>query len=368
MGLQILVGADAAAAAESTETTPNKYAAAMGESLRAAWESAGARLFSLDCALPDCSREPAQMGDAASLCAQGVLSLKPSAVSLFCRNAQNTDGERLGGTLAVLKTAGIPYFGAGADLDEAEKPYYFAKNNLRIGVYALSEHSGCAATESSAGTNPLDLVELGDRIRELRGSCDRLIVFYNGGNEAYPYPSPEAQKVCRKAAECGASLVLSRQGDLLGCYEKWDNATIVYGLGAFLGGQSAENEGILVQYEIGDYGTEHISFLPVEVDKNGTELASGERAERIMEGFETRSRRIRMQGFVEARFRAYASANRERILHVLSGNGSGKRAVDALTGRSDQAYSREDIQALLGALESESARELLAEGLRHDAV
>jgi hypothetical protein len=71
---------------------------------------------------------------------------------------------------------------------------------------------------------------------------------------------------------------------------------------------------------------------------------------------------------VEARFRAYAAANRERILHVRSGHGSGRRAVDALTGKSDQNYSREDIQALLGALESESARELLAEGLRHDAV
>ena len=367
MGLQILVGADAAPAAAVTEATQGK-APAMGESLRTVWESAGARLFSLDCALGTCGNEQTQAGETAPLCAQGVLRLKPAAVSLFCRNAQNTDGERLGGTLALLKTAGIPYFGAGADLDEAEKPYYFAKNNLRIGVYALSEHSGCAATERSAGTNPLDLVELGDRIRELRGSCDRLIVFYNGGSEAYPYPSPDAQKVCRKAAECGASLVLSRQGDLLGCYEKWDNATIVYGLGAFLGAENAEHEGVLVQYEIGDYGTEHVSFLPVESGESGTELATGERAEQILEAFETRSRRIRVQGFVEARFRAYAAANRERILHVLSGNGSGRRAVDALTGKSDQTYSREDIQALLGALESESARELLAEGLRHDAV
>jgi hypothetical protein len=58
--------------------------------------------------------------------------------------------KRLGGTLAAAgKPAGIPYFGAGADLDEAEKPYYFAKNKHRVGVYALSEHSGCAATERS---------------------------------------------------------------------------------------------------------------------------------------------------------------------------------------------------------------------------
>ncbi len=34
-------------------------------------------------------------------------------------------------------------------MDEAEKPYYFAKNKHRVGVYALSEHSGCAATERS---------------------------------------------------------------------------------------------------------------------------------------------------------------------------------------------------------------------------
>ncbi|MEN6339053.1 MAG: CapA family protein [Clostridiaceae bacterium] len=370
MSLKILVGADVASPAANTEKFKITAAGWMEGQLRAAWESADARLFSLDCTLSDCVGEPARSQESAPVCAQGIQRLKPVAVSLFCRNAPCGGEEELRRTLAVLKTAGIPYFGAGSDLDEAVKPYYFAKNNLRVGVYAVGEHAGCAATERSAGINPIDLVELGDRIRELRGSCDRLIVFYRGGNEAYPYPSPEAQKICRKIAECGASLVLSRQGDLTGCYEKWDNATIVYGLGAFLS-ETGETlaEGILVQYEIGDYGTEHVSFLPIEASADGALLAGEERATQILEAFETRSRRIRVQGFVEARFRAYAAANRDRIVHVLAGGGSGRRAVDALMGKhASDGYTKQDIQALLGALESESARELLAEGLRHEAV
>jgi hypothetical protein len=81
--------------------------------------------FSLDCALAPAAtnrrrRETAPL-------ARRRTSLKPAAVSLFCKIAQNTEGERLGGTLALLKPAGIPYFGAGADLDEAEKTVLFCQ-------------------------------------------------------------------------------------------------------------------------------------------------------------------------------------------------------------------------------------------------
>jgi poly-gamma-glutamate synthesis protein (capsule biosynthesis protein) len=271
----------------------------------------------------------------------------------------------------VLKTAGVASCGAGEDLDEADRPHYFVKNGVQIGVYAVCEHEFSVATERAPGANPLNLLELGDRIRDIRSSCDRLIVLYHGGNEHYPYPSPNVQAACRKMAECGASLVLCQHSHCIGCCEKWENATIVYGQGNFIfdveDGESCFDSGLLVRYGIEKHGTDKVTFVPIVRAKGGAALADEAKAKEILDGFETRSKRIRVQGFVNARYKAYAEEKKDVLLKAFIGNSVVLRGLNVLHGRkTTKLFSRESKIKMLDYLMCESIHELLTEGLYND--
>jgi poly-gamma-glutamate synthesis protein (capsule biosynthesis protein) len=306
-----------------------------------------------------------------SICARGVAALKPDVVSLCNNHIMDYGEDGLRSTIAALKEAGIAYFGAGDDLDEADRPHYFVKNGVQIGVYAVCEHEFSVATERTAGANPLNLIELGDRIRDIRSNCDRLIVLYHGGREHYPYPSPNVQSACRKMAECGASLVLCQHSHCVGCYEKWENATIVYGQGNFIfdvtDGEACFDTGLLVRYSIGNFGADKVSFVPIVRTKGGAELADDAKAAEIMEAFETRSRRIRVQGFVKARYKAYAEEKKDVLLKAFIGDSVALRGLNVIHGRkTTKMFSRESKLKMLDYLMCESIHELLTEGLYND--
>ena len=373
MSLEILVGADVAPTASNREAFQDGKSV-LAEGLRKRWMQADVRLLSLETPLADGGAPRLRCGPSFSApvrCARGVAALYPSAVSLCNNHILDYGEEGLRSTIRALKAEGVETFGAGDDLSGADKPFILMKNGTRIGVYAVCENDFSVATERTGGANPLNLLDMGDRIRDVRGNCDRLIVLYHGGQEYYPYPSPQMQLVCRKIAECGASLVLCQHSHCIGSYEKWDNATIVYGQGDFVFDAENRNEcfgaGLLVRYTIGDYGAEQIAFVPVVRVPGGAALAEDARAAEILEAFEQRSLRLRMQGFVEARYRVYAAEVKEKMLKVIVSGHALTRSVNLLYGRRPtRMLSLRNKVDLLNALRCESIRELLTEGLYHD--
>jgi poly-gamma-glutamate synthesis protein (capsule biosynthesis protein) len=172
-------------------------------------------------------------------------------------------------------------------------------------------------------------------------------------------------------AECGASLILCQHTHCIGCYEKWDNATIVYGQGNFIfdvddGGELFDS-GLLVRYIIGDYGAESVKVIPVVGPNGGAALAGEARANEILKAFEARTRRIRVQGFVEARFREYAAEKKDVLMKVFLGDSPVMRALSALRGgKAMRMYSKKSKTDILDTLLCDSIRELLTEGLYHD--
>ncbi len=374
MSLEILIGADVAPTDSNRDEFQKEQPQLLFDGLEETWQGADARLINLESPLADCETKQEKCGPnmvATSLCARGVAALKPDVVSLCNNHILDYGEEGLRSTIAALKAADIAYFGAGDDLDEADRPHYFVKNGVHIGVYAVCEHEFSYATERKAGANPLNLLELGDRIRDIRSSCDRLIVLYHGGNEHYPYPSPKVQAACRKMAECGASLVLCQHSHCVGCYEKWENATIVYGQGNFIfdveAGEACFDSGLLVRYSVGKFGVDKVSFIPVVRKKGGAALADEVKAKEILDAFETRSKRIRVQGFVEARFQAYAEEKKDVLLKTFIGDSVALRGLNVLHGRkTTKMFSKESKLQMLDYLMCESIHELLTEGLYND--
>lgn len=54
-------------------------------------------------------------------------------------------------------------------------------------MYSCAQHEFTIATENSPGVKPFDTLELLDYIKELKSSCDYLVVLYHGGKEHYRY-------------------------------------------------------------------------------------------------------------------------------------------------------------------------------------
>ena len=302
MSLEIFIGAGVALSASNTEAFSSGTQSLLFNGLNAAWKAADARLFSLETPLADASNceACACASCAPAACASGIAALSPTAVSLCAEHIACCGADGIHQTRAALKAKQVAFFGAGEDIDAADQPFFFVRHGVRVGVYAVCEQESAVATEHRAGANPLDLVNLSDRIREIKTNCDRLIVLYHGGKEGYAYPTPMEQKVCRKIAECGASLVLSQGSHTVGCSERWNNTTIVYGQGSLISGEA--QEGLLVRYTIGDYGADTVGFVPVIGSGNGAAIADEVASAELMEGFQKRSLRVRVEGFVPARF------------------------------------------------------------------
>ena len=302
MSLEIFIGAGVALSASNTEAFSSGTQSLLFNGLNAAWKAADARLFSLETPLADASNceTCASAFCAPTACASGIAALSPTAVSLCTEHIACCGADGIHETRAALKAKQIAFFGAGEDIDAADQPFFFVRHGVRVGVYAVCDQESASATEHRAGANPLDLVNLSDRIREIKTNCDRLIVLYHGGKEGYAYPTPMEQKVCRKIAECGASLVLSQGSHTVGCSERWNNTTIVYGQGSLISGEA--QAGLLVRYTIGDYGADTVGFVPVVGAGNGAAIADETASAELMEGFQKRSLRVRVEGFVPARF------------------------------------------------------------------
>ncbi|MEA5049242.1 MAG: CapA family protein [Eubacteriales bacterium] len=374
MSLKILIGADVVPTVSNLEAFQTSAPHLLKDGLNEVWNAADLRLFNLETPLADRESPANKCGPrllAPVKCAEGIRSLNPTGVCLCNNHILDHGAEGLFSTQAALKEKGIPTFGAGEDIDEADKPFLYTRHGVRIGVYTVCEHEFSCATDRKAGANPLDLVNLGDRIRELKSNCDRLIVLYHGGREHYAYPSPDLQKTCRKIVECGASLVICQHSHCVGSAEKWNGATIVYGQGNFIfdaeDGDEGFDTGLLVRYTIGDYGADSVDYVPIVRVRGGAALANEEQARKILDGFTRRSLHIRVEGFVSARYSVYAAEQKEKLVKVFLSGNTILRAVNVLHGRRPtRVYDRQSKTDILNSLRCESIRELMIEGLNGD--
>ena len=128
----------------------------------------------------------------------------------------------------------INIVGAGKNLKEAQKIFYFDKNNIRVAIIAVCEHEYGIAEENKAGTAPLDTIENIRQIQEARKNADFVIFTIHGGNEYFPYPRPYLRKQCQFYIEQGCDAVICHHPHVPGAYEIHNGKPIFYSLGNFI--------------------------------------------------------------------------------------------------------------------------------------
>lgn len=374
--MNILIGADFVPTESNTAYFVRGDAQHLfGEELQKLLAAADYRIFNLETPLTDTATPIPKCGPNLIASTGAVAGYRAAGADLLtlANNHILDQGEAgLRTTVETLERAGIAHIGAGDTPHAAAEPYIFTCSGRKIGVYACAEHEFSIVSDTTAGANPIDLLETPDHIAALKAQCDFVIVLYHGGKEYYRYPSPELQKICRKLTEKGADLVLCQHTHCIGCAETHAGGTIVYGQGNFLFDGSEHvcwQTGLLVR--IGDDFA--VSYIPLVKQGETVRLAEGEAAEKILADFSVRSAEILQDGFVAQHYAAFAGemledylrracAHRMRLPLRICNKLSGYRLVPWLLKR---RYGGVRMRVLENCLACEAHRELFLEGVRH---
>lgn len=370
----VLIGADIVPTQRNADLFINgDIEKLFGDELINLIKSASYRIFNLEVPLCDCDSPIIKCGPnlrAPSNTINGYKAIGADLLTLGNNHILDHGNMGLESTISTLTNAGIDFVGAGKNITEASRPYIFIFNEKKVGVYACSETEFSIATNTSSGANPFDPLDSIDHIVMLKKECDYLIVLYHGGKEQYRYPSPQLQKKCRKMILKGADLVVCQHSHCVGCEEKYNNGTIVYGQGNFLFDRN-DNEywktGLLILID-SDY---NIIYQPVIKEQEHVRLMNKNDSVQLLNDFYERSKKILDEKFVEQEYNDFSLHAIDEYLMFLGGRYKFfARVLNKLSkGKSmkwiiKSHYRTNNYLAALNFIECEAHRELLIRGLK----
>lgn len=341
---KILIGADLVPTKSNYELFKKKDTEMLfGDKLLDVIMSADYRIFNLE--TPLCDREtPIDKSGPTLITPTSVsgcfVNIQVNLFSLANNHILDQGQEGIKSTRETLESLNIPYVGIGDNLNNAGEPFIFEIDGIKYGVYSCAEHEFSIATETTAGANPYDPLVSFDHVRSLHEKCDYVIVLFHGGKEHFRYPSPNIQRLCRKFVDSGANLVVCQHSHCVGCEERYNKGTIVYGQGNFIFDDS-ENDywqtGLLVEIE----DNFDIKYYPLRKHKNIVRLADEQDAEQILQGFNKRSQEILGSDFVSDNFSRLSQEYKKIYLLSLTGVDTQKfyfRVLNKITGHKYEEY------------------------------
>ena len=372
--MKLIIGADLVPTESNAELFKSGNAEGLiGEELQMLLNEADYKIFNLEVPLTNVLSPIDKCGPAliaSEDTIEGYKAIGVDCLTIANNHIMDQGVQGLKSTLDILENAKISYVGGGDNLEQATKPLIIEMGERKIGIYACAEHEFSIATESCPGANPFDPLESLDHIAKLKAQCDYVVVLYHGGKEHYRYPSPNLQKICRKIIEKGANLVICQHSHCVGCEEKYNGGTIVYGQGNFLFDYS-ESEYWQTSLLLSLDEHMNVTYLPLVKQGNGVRLAEGEKSNQILNDFRRRSEEITQDGFVEKKYKEFAATMVNNYLFTFLGvrrtfvykafdKISGYRLTSVILNRK---YKLEKKLALRNFIECEAHRELLLRGV-----
>ena len=156
--------------------------------------------------------------------------------------------------IPTLEGAGIPYVGAGENLDRAKAMYTAEIKGRTIGFLGATRvipTADWAASASRPGMlSTYDPGILLEEIRKGRENCDYLVVYIHWGIERNDMPEEYQRQIGKQCIDAGADLVIGSHPHVLQGIEYYNGKPIVYSLGNYVFGSSIPRTVLLnVQWE-----------------------------------------------------------------------------------------------------------------------
>lgn len=207
-------------------------------------------------------------------------------VSLANNHAYDFGQEALLDTLHTLEKQGIPYVGAGKNIEEAMKPVYYIANGIKIGIVSATQierHSNYTkeATSDKAGvlrTRDDKFIEV---IKSARKECDYLIAYIHWGTEYSHQIDAEQKSYGKEMITAGADLIVGAHPHILQGVEYYKGKPIIYSLGNFwFNGKTLDTallEVTLNQNQLGE-----LKLIPAIQKKKKTKSVEGTEKQKIL--------------------------------------------------------------------------------------
>lgn len=160
------------------------------------------------------------------------------AVTLANNHVYDYGEEALLDTFTVLEEAGVPYFGAGRNLEEAMRPLYLEVEGKTVALVAASRAEKNKMTPQATETQPgilrcYDTELFLQAIREGKENADFCIAFVHWGTE-YSYDLERVQlDTGKEYLDAGADAVIGAHSHCLQGMEYYDGKPIIYSLGNY---------------------------------------------------------------------------------------------------------------------------------------
>ncbi len=217
--------------------------------------------------------------------------LKPTAVGLANNHTGDYGDEPIFNTIDLLHKNGYLICGAGANIDYAYKPVKFSKEGITVSVIAVCENEFGVATKNEAGSAGYRLSLVTREIELAKANGEKPIIYFHGGNEYDPFPSPEKVELYRHFIDLGAAAVIAMHTHCPQGYELYNGSPIVYSMGNFFFPHSKEGVraswfyGYMTELDVTEKGIT-IKTYPYTFDFDKISLLVGAKKEKFNEYME----------------------------------------------------------------------------------
>jgi poly-gamma-glutamate synthesis protein (capsule biosynthesis protein) len=180
----------------------------------------------------------------------------------------------------------IPRVGAGKNIEEAKKPFYFIINGYKIAIVNATRAEKYimtpGATKTSGGVfrcyDPTDMINL---IKSLKDETDYIIPVIHFGREDSHELETEQVSSAKKYIDAGASMVVGHHAHTLQGVEIYKDKPIIYNLGNFLFNDLKVDTAIY-KVILNDDGSMEYYMIPALQENCSTKLLTGNEKQRVI--------------------------------------------------------------------------------------
>ncbi len=249
------------------------------ELLKAKLKSSHYNIFNLECPITTAGKESAILKSGPHIkgladCNKHLLQdLNAHLVTLANNHILDYGANGLNETLAFCKSIAVDTVGVALNKQIAQQQAVrIVLNGHKISIINFAENEWSSATDTTAGANPMDIIENVRQIQKEKADAEIVIVLIHGGHEYYNLPSPRMIKQYRFYADQGADLVVGNHAHCITGFEIHNNIPIYYGLGNLLLSLPSDLEdwytGLLLEVNLDENGKLSTVLHPCRQDKN----------------------------------------------------------------------------------------------------
>lgn len=209
-------------------------------------------------------------------------------VSLANNHAYDYGEEAFLDTMSTLKSAGIPYVGAGTDEQEAMSPVYYIINDMKIAFVSATqiEKAEYPDTKGAEVNTPgvfrcWDGEKLLQAVKRAKENSDFVIVYVHWGTENEEETDWAQDKQAPELVEAGADIIIGSHPHILQKIDVINGVPVVYSLGNFWFNSKTVDTG-MVKIEVSKEGLQSLRFIPCLQSEYKTAMVTGEEKERIL--------------------------------------------------------------------------------------